>query len=542
MKRFYFLVVTIFMVTLSFGQTDVFINEIHYDNNGAVSNEGVEIAGPSGTDLNGWTIEFYNGNNSMVYETIILSGIIPIEENSRGTLWFLQEGIQDGPDGIALIDGLGNVIQFLSYEGIFTAADGTANGMLSTDIGVSEDNSVLVGESIQLTGTGTYYNDFSWASAATATEGLKNNSQTFSTAPAIISNNYLVSDLDYEVGSGPSIEGVFVVSGANLTADISINAPSNFEISETSGGFFSASVTLLKGAGTTISPTTIYVRLKSGLSIGSYNQNVICSSADAVSKSSLLSGIVSPNVGSIIITEIMQDPNAVGDAAGEYFEVYNTTASDIDMQGWVISEVGLESHTIASSVIVPANGYAVFARDADTLLNGGFTVDYQFTGFSLANTNDEIILTSGATEIDRVVYSDILGYPLIAGKSMELSLGAYDSVANNAGSNWGVATTTYGDGDFGTPGAENIFTLSVVKNQIKDFVMYPNPVSNGVLFMTSNNNTNKQVEIYALTGQQVFSKKLLTQEHLNVSKLNKGIYLIRIEEEGKVATRKLVVN
>jgi len=541
MKNFYFLVVAIFMVTLSFGQTDVFINEIHYDNIGTASNEGVEIAGPSGTDLNGWNIEFYNGNNSLVYATMSLSGIIPNLENSRGAIWFLKSGIQDGPDGIALIDPLGNVIQFLSYKGIITAADGTANGLTSTDIGVTEDNTVPLGHSLQLTGTGVYYNDFSWASAATSTQDSRNNSQTFSIAPTIISNNYLISDLDYEVGSGPSTEGGFIVSGTNLTGNISITAPANFEISETSGGVFSSTITLIKGAGTSISPTTLYVRLKSGLTIGSYNENVICTSTDAVSKSNLLSGIVSPNAGSIIITEIMPDPDAVDDAEGEYFEVYNTTASDIDMLGWVISEAGSDTHTIASSVIVPANGYAVFARDANILLNGGFTADYQFSGYELTNTSDEIILTSGVTEIDRVEYNEAT-FPNLTGASMELSLGAYNYTDNNLGSNWGAATTVYGTGDLGTPGSINDFSLSVIKNQIENFAMYPNPVSNGLLYFYSSKNLNKQVIFYALTGQQVYSKKIQNLEPLNISKLKKGIYFVRIEEDGKIATRKLVVD
>lgn len=541
MKNFYFLVVAIFMVTLSFGQTDVFINEIHYGNNGTASNEGVEIAGPSGTDLNGWNIEFYNGNNSLVYATKSLSGIIPNLENSRGAIWFLKSGIQDGPDGIALIDPLGNVIQFLSYKGIITAADGTANGLTSTDIGVTEDNTVPLGHSLQLTGTGVYYNDFSWASAATSTQDSRNNNQTFSIAPAIISNNYLISDLDYEVDSGPSTEGGFIVSGTNLTGNISITAPANFEISETSGGVFSSTITLIKGAGTSISPTTLYVRLKSGLTIGSYNENVICTSTDAVSKSNLLSGIVSPNAGSIIITEIMPDPDAVDDAEGEYFEVYNTTASDIDMLGWVISEAGSDTHTIASSVIVPANGYAVFARDANILLNGGFTADYQFSGYELTNTSDEIILTSGVTEIDRVEYNEAT-FPNLTGASMELSLGAYNYTDNNLGSNWGAATTVYGTGDLGTPGSINDFSLSVIKNQIENFAMYPNPVSNGLLYFSSSKNLNKQVIFYALTGQQVYSKKIQNLEPLNISKLKKGIYFVRIEEDGKIATRKLVVD
>jgi len=36
-----------------FAQTPVFINEIHYDNEGTEANEGVEVAGPAGTDLTG---------------------------------------------------------------------------------------------------------------------------------------------------------------------------------------------------------------------------------------------------------------------------------------------------------------------------------------------------------------------------------------------------------------------------------------------------------------------------------------------------------
>ena len=40
--------------------------------------------------------------------------------------------------------------------------------------------------------------------------------------------------------------------------------------------------------------------------------------------------------GDVIINEIMQNPAAVADAAGEWFELYNPTASDIDLDGWTI--------------------------------------------------------------------------------------------------------------------------------------------------------------------------------------------------------------
>lgn len=162
------------------GTTTVFINEIHYDNTSTDTNEGIEIAGTAGTNLTGWTIELYNGNGGTVYSTIALSGTLTDQQGGFGTKFFAKSGIQNGsPDGIALVDNNGNVVQFLSYEGTLTAVDGSAAGLTSTDIGVSEDNSTPVGYSLQLTGTGTTYTDFTWANAAASTYDAINNGQTF---------------------------------------------------------------------------------------------------------------------------------------------------------------------------------------------------------------------------------------------------------------------------------------------------------------------------------------------------------------------------
>ena len=49
------------------GTPTVFINEIHYDNIGTDSDEFVEIAGPAGTSLEGYSIVLYNGSGGAVY-------------------------------------------------------------------------------------------------------------------------------------------------------------------------------------------------------------------------------------------------------------------------------------------------------------------------------------------------------------------------------------------------------------------------------------------------------------------------------------------
>ena len=115
--------------------TTVFINEIHYDNTGGDTGEFVEVAGPAGEDMAGWSLVFYNGNGGASYATIALSGVIPDEGSGAGALSFPQSGIQNGsPDGVALVDGA-TVVQFLSYEGGFSASNGPAAGLPSTDIG-----------------------------------------------------------------------------------------------------------------------------------------------------------------------------------------------------------------------------------------------------------------------------------------------------------------------------------------------------------------------------------------------------------------------
>ncbi len=169
-------------VTLRIAESaSVWINEIHYDNDGGDTNEGVEIAGPAGISLTNYTLIPYNGYNGEAYAgAISLSGLLPDEGCGFGTLWFDMPGLQNGsPDGLALVRRSDSaVIQFLSYEGVFTAANNLAVGTLSTDIGVSESTTLALGRSLQLSGAGTTYADFTWAAATDATRGSLNTAQT----------------------------------------------------------------------------------------------------------------------------------------------------------------------------------------------------------------------------------------------------------------------------------------------------------------------------------------------------------------------------
>ena len=152
------LLVIAMAISISIYGQSIFINEIHYDNTRADVNEGIEIAGPAGTDLTGYKVRFYRstGDYPTTSSVLNLSGTLPNQQNNMGVLWFNKSGIQNGSkDGMALVDNLGNVIQFISYEGVITATEGVAIGMTSVDIGVFEDETTPSTYSLQLVGSGS---------------------------------------------------------------------------------------------------------------------------------------------------------------------------------------------------------------------------------------------------------------------------------------------------------------------------------------------------------------------------------------------------
>ena len=83
-------------------------------------------------------------------------------------------------------------------------------------------------------------------------------------------------------------------------------------------------------------------------------------------------------------------------------------------------------------------------------------------------------------------------------------------------------------------------TLSGNTAEIQGFTLYPNPVTNGRITIATAKNLTKQVVIFDVLGQQVL-KNTLTGATLDVSSLNTGIYMIKVTENNRTTTRKLVI-
>lgn len=155
------------------------INEIHYDNDGADAGEGFEIAGPAGTNLLGWRVLHYNGENGALLNTRALSGVLSDDGTGYGFAFFDMQPLQNGPaDGLALVDSEGGVVEFLSWEGVVSATEGAATGLTATELGSAESSLTPLGYSLQRTGVGSEAEDFVWTAAQVASPGLINSGQT----------------------------------------------------------------------------------------------------------------------------------------------------------------------------------------------------------------------------------------------------------------------------------------------------------------------------------------------------------------------------
>lgn len=147
------------------------------------------------------------------------------------------------------------------------------------------------------TQTGTYSSLF----GTTGQKGITNSNQigsnrffTFGqTAPIVNTSVTTVSGFTYPGGYGPSNILSFDVSGSYLSSNVTLQPTTNFEISSLGGGAFTpAAVVTLPVVSNTLTPTPVYVRLKSGLAIGTYSDTLRVVSAGAVTKTVIVNGTV----------------------------------------------------------------------------------------------------------------------------------------------------------------------------------------------------------------------------------------------------------
>lgn len=166
--------------------------------------------------------------------------------------------------------------------------------------------------------------------------------------------------------------------------------------------------------------------------------------------------------------------------------------------------------TIVAGVITPLATGAVFATNTNYNVFDGTTNGVLRTGFAEANYIGAVVPT---------------------GAFNATALG-YDNVTT---ANPPVLTP-----QFIIRTSADIALLNTQNNDIAGLKVYPNPVSNGVLHIESNLNTERTISLFDVLGKQVLNTTT-SNNTINIANLNSGIYIVKISEGGKTATRKLVI-
>lgn len=248
----------------------------------------------------------------------------------------------------------------------------------------------------------------------------------------------------------------------------------------------------------------------------------------------------------------------------DFVELFNRGAEPVSLNGYVLqyaSSAGTFGAGTASAplrtylpnVTIQPGKYYLVQQAAGT----GGTVDLVADFVPPANetiamsgTNFKIALTSSDVVITSATSANVLDFVGVGSANMSEG-GAPVPVLSNTTSasrnNGGCTDTNNNAADFtvgvvaprNSSTATNTCALSVKDNAIAGLKVYPNPVTGGKLFISTDANNEKAVVIFDVLGKQVLNTT--ATESVNVSNLKGGVYIVKITEEGKTATRKLVI-
>lgn len=531
MKKNYVLLITLFITTVSFGQTTIF-----------------DVAG-GGALPTGWS-----SSNPITSGDIDRSTYYLVETDGTDYDNITTDNIdltsyssaEFSLDLATFGSGTNNPAKIeISFDGggSYTQVEVTATPSSSTyiDGGTFPLSSLTSQVKIRITNNGV-------AAKGVRLRNIK--LVAYSASPTILVSS-AVSGLDYEEGSGPSVEGSFTVSGTFLTDDILVSAPTNFEVSETPGGTFTNSVTLLEGGTGTIGSTLVYVRLKDALSVASYSDDITASSTSAPNKTVTVSGDVFAAPTNALLIAGVYD----GEVSSHPKGVSLYVLQDIpDLSVFGVGAANNGGGTDGQEFTFPADpaseGDYIYIASTATDFNTFFGFDVDYTDGDMGiNGDDAIELFEGGQVID--VFGDI---------NQDGSGTAWDYLDGWAYRNTIGPSTTFVGAEWNYSGINELdnavnslcstpfptatyytAVLKVERNQIQNFTVYPNPVKDGYLIISSASSELKTIKIYDVLGKQVLSATTQNNERVNVSNLNAGIYILKVEEAGKLATSKLII-
>ncbi len=296
--------------------------------------------------------------------------------------------------------------------------------------------------------------------------------------PILTATPTTLGGFTYVVGNGPSAEQSFTVSGLNLTNDVTIAQATDYEISTVSGsGFTAQSSIVLSPSNGVLADTTIYVRLKAGLAVGTYNsEQIAISSTGATSVAVTCNGNVGEEGSGDDWRRIASASELTNGCKVILAARYNSTASNYYAMPSVASGkpdgVACTTVTSGDDEIMPA----AIANSAETyywnvviadtsfiFINAaGDTIGYPGSGTDFSNTSDNSAWgistgTSAATAmVPNYTAFNIINDNFARGFALRSSykFGAY-ATSNMASVEYNFFIDIFMQGEGGTPTVAN---------------------------------------------------------------------------------------
>ena len=373
----------------------------------------------------------------------------------------------------------------------------------------------------------------------------------FTVAANLDDFNYLAST------GGPSPEDSFSVEGLFLQDDISITAPTNFEVSLTTATGFGSSVTITPDQAGTVASTDVFVRLAGSLSAGNYTGDITISSTGVADELITVNGnSYGAATNSLVITGAYDGPLTGGTPKGIELYVINDIA---DLSSFGVGSANNGGGTDGQeftfpSVAVSAGTYIYVANDVVGFTEFfGFAPTYNAGSVMSINGDDAIELFENGTVSD--TFGDINTDG--SGEAWDYLDGwAYRN--DDTGpegttftpTNWAYSGINVLDGQSDNASASTPFpigtysnaTASTSNNTITGFNAYPNPVKGNSLTVTTSSTEAKTVNIFNVLGRKVFSQRFSSMtKTMNVSEIASGVYIMKVTEGNNIATKKLII-
>lgn len=243
---------------------------------------------------------------------------------------------------------------------------------------------------------------------------------TTASTPTVYTSTNELSGFSYVVGSGPSVQDKhFTVSGSHLgETALTVTASENYRVCTTIDGEYTTSVSFTPDNGS-VAESTVFVRLKAGLSVGYYNtaSDKITVASGAASETVSLSGQVVSSTTYDVNCVYNDDEGTLSASPTQAYETQTVTLTCTPESGFILSSLDITKTSDGSDTeITPeqsGDNYTFEMPAYAVTVTATFTENVTYAPFTGALTEGDYLICDGTNAMNTTVSSNRLQFTSI---------------------------------------------------------------------------------------------------------------------------------